>query len=148
MKFQFLGLLYVLSSLLSAASYQVPVPFDLTDYSRWASIEATAKLENSQLSVTYQLPSELVGKNAPPISFTGKVADNFSEVTGKHVRGYCMISEDKPLTCLLHYPQSIVNENAQDEALKAAYKGTELDFRTKVARLFSADPAGLLMVSF
>lgn len=146
MKIQLLGILSLITSLLQAASYQVPVPADLSDYSRWASIEASAEMTKGELSVFYDLPATLVGKNAASIHFTGKVEGNFAAVSGTDVRGYCMLSEDKPMTCMLHYPRSIVNGNSQLEALKEAYKGTELDFRTKVARLFSADPAGLLFV--
>jgi len=130
-----------------AATYQVPVPAELKDYATWDIGEnAGARLNGDTLSVGYHLPSDIAGDVG--FQFSGKVTptSSFVAVSGKGVTGNCMFSKEKPLVCMLKYPRLQIDEDAVDTSIASHFSGDEADFRKRVARLFSADPAGLLTV--
>ena len=96
--------------------YSVPAPEEFKEAARFKDTKATAVLKDGVLSVTYDLPTELAGKHC--IDFTGKVNGNFAQVSGKGVNGVCLLSKGKPLTCMLCYPDLIIDEAAGDDAIK------------------------------
>lgn len=131
-----------------ANSYSTPVPPELASENTWFPITAEATLVNRDLTIRYQLPEDLVGKNQPGITARGKsTGGSFIQVLGDDVEGVCMISNAKPLTCMLKYPDTIIDVPSRDEALKQHFQGTQFEARTKVARLFKNDPAGILSVT-
>jgi len=129
-----------------ASTYSVPVPTDLVDHSHWnISGHSSAKLTGSTLTVRYQLPADLVGEGKGRFQFTGEVGDSpFVNVKGSGVYGTCMQANGKPLTCMLKYPELAIDPTAVDQAIGQHFTGSEADVRKRVARLFSADPAGIL----
>lgn len=140
--------LLLLGHSLFASSYSVPVPEELKSYSTWEQVEANAFTDGQKIVVDYQLPTDLVGTKLGRIHFEGKkTAGDFVAVNGQKVHGICMLSDEKPMTCMLKYPLSIVDESTRDASLQKHFSGSELDIRTRVVRLFGADPAGLLSVS-
>ena len=135
------------SGAIYAASYSVPAPADLGPQAFWDRIEASAKIESNLLTIEYRLPDDLIGKDKPCIIAKGAVLkSSFIPVAGDNVEGYCMQSAIKPLTCMLKYPSTVVDSESRDKVLASHYSGIELELRSKVARLFGADPAGLLSV--
>ncbi len=141
---------FILTSVIStaafAASYRVPVPADLDSSAIWNEIRAEASISGDTLSGTYRLPIDLAGARAPAYHFTGKVERTFVHVSGEGVNGYCKLSENKPMTCLLEYPDLVVETTSRDEALNRNFRGSERDRRMQVVTLFSNDPVGLLSV--
>jgi hypothetical protein len=136
------------AKLAGAASYQVPVPHELLPYSQWdLAQKAEASIDGKKLSVRYKLPGDLVGNDHPGFAFSGNINSSFVGVAGNGVSGYCMLAENKPLTCMLKYPEMAIDAAARDKALAENHTGEALIQRTKVARLFGADPAGILSVS-
>ena len=129
-----------------AATYSVPVPTDLVDHAHWdISGHASAQLTGNQLSVRYGLPADIVGEGKGHFAFTGKVGNSpFVNVQGRGVFGTCMLANGKPLTCMLKYPELAIDSAVVDQSLAQHFAGSELDLRMRVARLFSADPAGIL----
>ncbi len=127
-----------------AASYSVPVPAKLLDFANYPDTKASGTMKEGVLSVEYFLPTALVGKKAPCLTFTGKAESAFIPVSGKHVHGVCMLSKLKPMTCVLRYPELQIDEPSRDEAIKEAFTGETLMMRTEVGRLFHNDPAGIL----
>jgi hypothetical protein len=129
------------------ASYAVPVPAELADYAYYSNTKAVGSIKDKVLTVQYHLPQALVGKKAPCLVFTGKAEAAFIQVSGNHVYGVCMQSKEKPLTCLLRYPQLEIDEVSRDEAIKETYPADALTMRMEVGRLFHHDPAGILSLT-
>lgn len=130
-----------------AATYTVPVPEALAPFSQFSLRNARAKIIHKQLQVSYQLPAELVGTGTAPITFTGKVGDSFVNVSGTSVKGVCMVFAEKPVTCMLRYPKTVINEGSRATFLQDNFTGTDLLSREQVGVFFSNDPAGLLSIS-
>lgn len=126
-----------------AVTYSVPVPAELASDALF-STTGVAKLKGKTLEVGYHLPEELVGKNGPGLHFTGTVTSQFVKVAGNGVNGVCMLSEAKPLSCMLKYPDLVIDTVSRDEVLRSKFFGDALNRRQKVAELFSNDPAGIL----
>ena len=138
-----------LSTLGISGTYDVPVPDELQGSARWRDISAQASQDKDNvLHVRYILPPDLVGIHDAVFEFNGKVEGSFAAVSGAGVYGNCMISEEKPLTCILKYPglDTKINEAIRSDELKKKFTGSELTRRETVVGLFGADPGGLLMV--
>ena len=141
-----LVVLALITQSLSAATYKVPAPEELTDFSHWKLTGTHAKIVNQQLEVSYSLPQELVGKTAPVITFKGTVGTPFVAVKGNSVRGLCMVFTAQPVTCMLRYPKTLIDPTSRAEFLSENFSGGDLLSAEQVARFFSDDPAGLLSV--
>ena len=139
-------LITLVSHLTHAGSYQVPAPAELVKESNWENVTSSAKIESGVLTIKYCLPTDLVGTHLPMIEASGKVSSDFIKVSGDDVVGVCMRSSQKPLTCMLRYPGMPIDDGSRDESLRSHFRGAQFDLRNKLARLFSADPAGLLTV--
>lgn len=142
----FLVMSMIATSLVYGATYTVPVPDELKSQATWGGIVAEAHLVGNQLTISYKLPEDLVGANSPGFVATGTGTGSFISVKGEDVVGYCMRSQNKPLECMVKYPRSIVDTATRDIALAEHFTGTQFEQRSMIARLFAADPAGLLSV--
>ena len=141
-----LSLIAIASQFALAGTYSVPVPDGLLSASKWET-DATAYVSGSDITVSYLLPEGLVGKGVDPFVFRGSPSgQSFFSVSGDGVFGTCMLSDAKPLTCMLKYPGLRINEESRNEALKSHFSGQALLDRMQVATLFGNDPAGLLTV--
>jgi hypothetical protein len=146
MKALTLALLLLLSKNLVAATYGVPVPENLAAFGHFNLTGAHAKITGRQLEVTYSLPQELVGTNRPPLTFKGILNEPFVAVKGTNVGGICMVLDEQPLTCMLRYPNRIIDEPSRADFLKDTFSGLDLFSHEQVARFFSNDPAGILSI--
>jgi len=131
---------------IASGSYEVPASAELAAHAKWERIEASAEISDGELKIRYCLPSDLVGKRLHQIVAMGQVDGKFVAVSGKHVSGYCMISLGKPLTCILRYPKMPIDVVSRDESLRQNFTGVDFESRSLVAKVFGADPAGLLSV--
>lgn len=139
--------LILFSQLSLANSYTVPAPAELASEATWNNVTAEAHIANNELSIKYLLPSDLVGTVSNEFNATGPVGNSsFIPVSGERVFGTCMRSLDKPLVCVLKYPRSIVDTATRDLALREHFDGAQFETKSAIARLFGADPAGLLSV--
>lgn len=129
-----------------AASYSVPVPTELADHNVWGLTKAVAQLDEKKLDITYQLPPELVGTTCGPFHFTGTLSGSFADVSGDGVYGTCMQAGEDRLTCILKYPDMVIDEQSRDAAMEVKFPGAELISRKKVANFFRDDPAGILLI--
>ncbi len=142
-----LTLFHLLAVATYAATYSVPVPTELQDHARWnISGHAIARVNGDDLQVSYQLPADITGEGNGNFEFTGKITSSFVNVSGAGVYGACMLARSKPLTCMLKYPEMAIDTTSVDKSLATHFSGNEFDIRKRVARIFSADPAGLLSV--
>ncbi len=130
------------------ADYHVPTPEALQASSEYQPTGTSATVTNGVLEVHYCLPPELVGDKAPEFQFTGTMSSNFVAVKGSDVYGYCMVSTDKPLTCMLKYPglENEIDMTSRDAAIRAKFAVDDLPNRFAVANLFHSEPAGLLTI--
>ncbi len=140
-------LLGVLSQTGFASSYSVPVPESLADFAHYTNTVANGSIKNGVLTVEYELPEALVGKITPSLVFNGRVtAGPFINVSGQFIRGTCMRTKLKPLTCMLHYSGLMIDAASRDAVIKETFSGEMLAARMEVGRLFGNDPAGILFI--
>jgi len=130
----------------NATVYHVPVPDALQSASEYTPTLSDATVTNGILTVHYCLPPVLVGDKAPEFSFTGPMSKNFVEVKGDDVYGYCMVSTDKPLTCMLKYPGLSIDEASRNQAIKDVFAPADQENRLSVAEKFQSEPAGILSI--
>ncbi len=136
-------MLSLLSPTLFAASYSVPVPEALVNFAHYTNTVAVGAMKDGVLTVDYDLPATLVGKNQPGLTFTGKAAGKFVPVAGKNVNGVCMRASNR-LTCLLRYPGLKIDAVTRDEAIQETFDKETIAMRMEVGRFFGNDPAGIL----
>ena len=130
-----------------AARYGVPVPADLASQSYFDIGKVSAELTDGKLEVYYHLPTGLVGKIHSGFHFSGDTRNgSFVSVEGAGVYGVCMVASAKPMTCMLKYPELAIDTPSRDEVLRSQFSGDQLVLRQEVARVFSNDPAGILVV--
>lgn len=131
------------------AVYTVPTPIELSQYSRFKLQNVDVKVEDSQIDIQYKLPREIVQESLhnAGIHLVGNTATFPSqfEVKGEASddHGSCFINENG-LNCLVTYAFNTNLESVQ-KYLHVNFP-TEYEPRSKVARVFSNEPGGILTV--
>lgn len=123
--------------------YMVPVPTALAQYGTFDTQYCLSKDTDGREILSYHLPEEVVGLNAPEIRLkeTAKSNGGLVQYEGTHGVGSCRKKAGR-LTCFILYPS--YDTSGAKAFLQSKYSGAELEGRLQIADLFSADPKGVL----
>jgi hypothetical protein len=143
----FLAIYFSSFSLLAARPvrgiYQVPVADHLAAYANYPVKYKADDYQEIPSELTFQLPSPLVGE--PTYIQISKVPNTVSEWQGAHASGSCSV-EGRYFICRLAFKHLTFDNNKIDEAIRFNYASPEeISGRTEVAKVFSAEPIGVLV---
>ncbi len=125
--------------------YSVPVPAALAAYATFPVMYQSTKNAAGKTVLTYKLPEDLVTRNAAEIVLEHQATQGgFLLFSGPGGEASCR-RVGESLTCLVLYPNLIVDDRAVEALLQEKYAGAaDLLLRKQVASIFSADPKGIV----
>lgn len=131
------------------ATYRVPTP-DLEMAPAAIFVLGSVKwIEDSdQIRVSYEMPSELFGAKSKTFVLEGKRSHSkFTALQGSGAEAHCLIPKVGKIICLLSFSNlSIDLAEVKSHLEKSHTTGSDLEKQISVAKLFSADPVGILEI--
>ena len=128
--------------------YIVPVPHGLAEYASFPVMYTWDQGADGKARLSYKLPEDLVTPETPTIVLEQKNNDGgLIKFEGELGEASCR-KNSSDLTCFVIYPGFPIDEKAVAGFLDRKYQGAaDLALRKDVARIFSADPKGVVNYS-
>jgi hypothetical protein len=131
----------------SETEYSVPVSEELAPYATFKIKNYEIKKANGVLTVSYDLPQELVGKKGLTISLKGKFSSEAETITlhGPKGEADCTVPEKNVLVCAIEMKDLAINSVSVTRFLTGlSTSSAEFEARQKVAEQFLGEPAGII----
>ncbi len=128
-------------------SYTFPSDKSLGKYANWPLRVKNIVNNAKNISVTYLLPNNVTGHKTIEVTMKGtKQAGAFFKISGLKGEGTCTESK-KHITCLVKFKGLGINSKDVSKFLTKKFSDmTERTSRLKIAKAYSSEPIGVLMI--
>lgn len=132
----------------SYSQYSVPVPEELVPYATFVLNSSTVVEDANVITVSYDLPAELVGANHPPIVLAGKkIPGNVLLLEGEFGEAACF-NRNAKLECIVEYDDLEVDIAGVERILTHRVTDPqERELRLQVAKIFGGEPVGIFEIT-